>query len=245
MAAMPRRWITRSRRLPGIIMRRCGRTSITRCGPAPASRSKSPVASNVCFCCKTAVVVRGSDVFVAWRHLFPGGVRDIAVARSSDGGRTFHDPVRVSEDNWKIDACPDDGPAMTVDESGGLQVTWPTLLQETGTPRMAIFAADQPRRRRHVLAARARRRPGRRARPIPASPRPPPAGARSCGTSSPKGSGRCSSVRWAAAPRAAAQTLSTGRVASYPSIAAAGDGYVVAWTDQSDNASIIRVLQVR
>ena len=44
---------------------------------------------------------------------------------------------------------------------------------------------------------------------------------------------------------AAAQTLSTGRVASYPSIAAAGDGFVVAWTDQSDNASIIRVLQVR
>ena len=46
-------------------------------------------------------------------------------------------------------------------------------------------------------------------------------------------------------PAQAAHTLSSGRVASYPSIAAVGDGYVVAWTDQSDNASIIRVLRVQ
>src|SRR6185437_15287457 len=46
------------------------------------------VASNVCFCCKTALVSRGDEVYVAWRHLFPGGVRDIAVARSSDRGKT-------------------------------------------------------------------------------------------------------------------------------------------------------------
>src|SRR5262249_11301956 len=57
---------------------------------------ETPVATNVCFCCKTAIVTRGSDVYIAWRHLFPGGVRDIAVARSSDGGRTFGEPVRVS-----------------------------------------------------------------------------------------------------------------------------------------------------
>ena len=200
-----------------------------------------PVASNVCFCCKTAVVVRGTDVFVAWRHLFPGGVRDIAVARSSDGGRTFHDPVRVSEDNWKIDACPDDGPAMTVDESGGLQVTWPTLLQETGTPRMAIFASTS-----HdggaTFSARARVDGGTAG---PAHPRiATTAAGRSAIVWDELAEGQ-RQVLFRPLGSGAARTLSTGRVGSYPSIAALADGYVVAWTDQSDNASIIRVLQVR
>ena len=103
---------------------------------------ESPVADEVCFCCKTGVAVRGQDVFVVWRHLFPGGVRDIAIARSADGGRTFSAPVRVSADDWKIDACPDDGPALAIHGDGAIRVTWPTLLQEQGTPpHMAIFEA--------------------------------------------------------------------------------------------------------
>ena len=63
----------------------------------------------------------------------------IAIARSTDGGRTFLDPVRVSEDNWKIDACPDDGPSMTIDADGAVQVAWPTLVSDPDGPRMAIF----------------------------------------------------------------------------------------------------------
>ena len=39
--------------------------------------------------------------------------------------------------------------------------------------------------------------------------------------------------------------LSTGRIASYPAIAAVGDGFVVAWTDQSDQQSTIRALRVQ
>ena len=100
------------------------------------------VATNVCFCCKTAIVTNGNDVFVAWRHLFDGGVRDIAVAHSSDGGLTFGQPVRASADNWKIDACPDDGPAMAIDGVGILHIVWPTLIHEGGRDRMAIFHAS-------------------------------------------------------------------------------------------------------
>jgi hypothetical protein len=121
-----------------------------RCG----SRSGAPVETSgrrdVCFCCKTARWTRGSDVFVAWRPLFPGGVRDIAVARSADGGRTFSAPARVSEDNWKIDACPDDGPAMAVDGDGAIRVAWPTLVQDARVPH-GDLRGGQPRRRSHVL----------------------------------------------------------------------------------------------
>ena len=104
---------------------------------------ETAVAANVCFCCKTAVVSRGADVFVAWRHIFPGGVRDIAIARSSDGGRTFQEPTRVSADNWQIDACPDDGPAMTVDAGGVLRITWPTLVTDGGAKRVIFEATSR------------------------------------------------------------------------------------------------------
>ena len=65
----------------------------------------------------------------------------MAFATSRDGGRTFSAPVRVSEDGWAIDACPDDGPAMAVDASGTVHLAWPTVLGGDN-PRGAIFYAS-------------------------------------------------------------------------------------------------------
>ncbi|HET7218013.1 MAG TPA: hypothetical protein VFJ02_08185 [Vicinamibacterales bacterium] len=103
-------------------------------------RSESAVAARVCFCCKTAIATAGEHVYAAWRHIFPGGIRDIAVARSDDNGVTFGEPARVSDDGWKIDACPDDGPAMVADGHGRLHLTWPTMMP-SAPPHKAIFYA--------------------------------------------------------------------------------------------------------
>jgi hypothetical protein len=105
------------------------------------SRTDAPVAANVCFCCKTAIATSGDRVYLAWRHIFPGPTRDIAFARSTDNGRTFGEPARVSEDDWKIDGCPDDGPAMVADGHGGIHITWPTLVPGD-TPGKGIFYAS-------------------------------------------------------------------------------------------------------
>ena len=77
--------------------------------------SARAIAHGVCYCCKTALAT-GTDgaVYTAWRHVYPGNVRDIAFTMSRDGGRTFEPPVRVSDDNWVLDGCPENGPAMTV-----------------------------------------------------------------------------------------------------------------------------------
>jgi hypothetical protein len=110
--------------------------------PGGVDRFEKAVAANVCFCCKTAVATSGDRVFAAWRHIYPGGIRDIAVARSTDNGRTFEAPVRLSVDEWKISGCPDDGPSMAADGHGGIHVAWPTLV--TGdVPRKAIFYASR------------------------------------------------------------------------------------------------------
>lgn len=94
-------------------------------------RHERRLTKGVCYCCKTTVAVRPDDTIVtAWRHVYPGNLRDIAFSSSSDGGRTFTPPMRVSRDGWEINACPDDGPALAVDETGTTHISWPTVVAD-------------------------------------------------------------------------------------------------------------------
>ena len=85
------------------------------------------LASEVCPCCKTSMAV-GPDgkLYVSWRQVLPGGFRHIAVASSSDNGGAFSQGVVVSDDKWKIDACPVSGASMAVSADGGVLVSWYT-----------------------------------------------------------------------------------------------------------------------
>ena len=73
----------------------------------------------VCPCCRTALV-SGTDgsLYIAWRTVLPGNIRDIVVARSTDGGATWSAARRVHADDWVFEACPHAGPALAVDSSG-------------------------------------------------------------------------------------------------------------------------------
>jgi len=85
------------------------------------------VAKNTCECCRTSVEVAADNtVYVAWRHRFPNGERDIALASSSDGGTTFSDPVRVHADGWAIEGCPHTGPSLAVDTDNRIHIAWYT-----------------------------------------------------------------------------------------------------------------------
>ena len=83
-----------------------------------------PVAHGACPCCRPTVAF-GADgaVHVSWRHVYPENLRDMAVATSTDGGKTFGEPVRVAEDRWKINGCPHSGASMVV-TGARLWVTW-------------------------------------------------------------------------------------------------------------------------
>jgi hypothetical protein len=82
------------------------------------------VAPSVCPCCRpTLAFGRGGEVYVAWRTVYDGDIRDIVVATSTDHGATFNQPVRVAFDNWKITGCPHSGPSMSV-EGNRLYITW-------------------------------------------------------------------------------------------------------------------------
>jgi len=84
------------------------------------------VARRACPCCRPSLAFGShGEVFVAWRQVFPGEIRDIVVSTSRDGGRTFTEPVRVHDDGWKINGCPDSGPAL-VESNGILSIAWMT-----------------------------------------------------------------------------------------------------------------------
>ena len=78
----------------------------------------------VCPCCRPNVIVGSqSEIYVSWRHVFDGEIRDVVVATSYDGGKSFSDPVRVSRDNWEIAGCPHSGSSLLNNEDR-LYVTW-------------------------------------------------------------------------------------------------------------------------
>lgn len=103
------------------------------------------IARGVCYCCKTALMTDGRGrVFAAWRHVYEGNRRDIAFTMSRDGGQSFDAPVRVSEDDWQLDGCPENGPALSLDRAGRVHVVWPTLVQGSGGETLALFHASSP-----------------------------------------------------------------------------------------------------
>jgi hypothetical protein len=109
------------------------------------------VTGGVCYCCKTGLAVGGAgQVYAVWRHVYPGNLRDIAFAASVDGGRTFAAPVRVSEDQWAIDGCPENGPAIAVALGGRIHVAWPTMadgaVAAPSTPALFYAWSDDGQR---------------------------------------------------------------------------------------------------
>lgn len=82
-------------------------------------------AGEACPCCRTGLAsAADGTLYVAWRVVLPGNIRDIVVAHSRDHGTTWSDPVRVHEDNWEFAGCPHAGPSLQVDRENRLHVAW-------------------------------------------------------------------------------------------------------------------------
>lgn len=84
---------------------------------------KSPDGS-VCECCHPSVAIdsRGR-IHAQWRNAV-GGARDIYVASSTDGGKTFGKATKLGAGSWPLDACPMDGGAIAVGAGGKLASAW-------------------------------------------------------------------------------------------------------------------------
>jgi Cu/Ag efflux protein CusF len=212
---------------------------------APETR----LATNVCGCCKTAVALgRDGAIFVAFRNIYPRSLRDISVIVSRDDGRTFSPPVRVSEDHWALDGCPDDGPAMAVDRDGVVHIVWPTLMPGS-EPAIGLFHAST----RDGVAFTARQRIAALGSRKPSHPQ---LTVNACGALTIVWDEVQASIRRAAlrqlTPSAAGDVdvgdpliLSGADSAVYPVVAAAAGGLVTAWTEIPRNDTAHSRIAVR
>jgi len=195
-------------------------------GRAGTARS---ITSGVCYCCKTALVsAPDGTLFAAWRQVFPGGIRDIAFAVSKDGGATFSAPVKVSDDNWKLNACPDDGPAMAIDAVGRLHVVWPTMVKSAaGAETLGLF---------HAISTDGRTFSARQRVPTQGLPHHPQITATADGgvvVAWDESAGGSKRVAFARAAAGGGALTRAARVAdgSYPVAVSTGDAIVAAWTN--------------
>jgi hypothetical protein len=110
------------------------------------------ILTDVCECCRTNLQIdTAGNLYLSYRTVPRSGpmYRDIVIARSQDGGKTFAKTL-VSEDSWEINGCPVAGPSFSFDNRGAIVAVWfmgggerPGLYYATSTDRGKTFT---PRR---------------------------------------------------------------------------------------------------
>lgn len=102
------------------------------------------VATHTCSCCRPTIAVDSKGrIYVAWRHNFDD-VRDMAVASSIDGGKTFSTLTRVSMDGWKIHGCPESGPSL-LPVGDKLYIAWFTVGADSRPRVLESWSDDRGR----------------------------------------------------------------------------------------------------
>lgn len=101
---------------------------------------------NTCVCCRTSLATSHDGViYVAWRKIFDGNVRETVVSRSMDGGETFSSAVVVGNDRWVYQACPHRPASLGVDRLGRLYVVWYTEGADETPAIYLAYSDDQGR----------------------------------------------------------------------------------------------------
>ena len=222
-------------------------------GSADGAIAPRAITGGVCYCCKTALATSADGgVFAAWRHVYPGNIRDIAFTASRDGGETFSPPLRVSEDQWVLEGCPDDGPAMAVDAKQRIHIVWPTLITEAAAGQAANAEKSQTIALFYAMSVDGRTFTPRRRIPTEGMPHHPQVtigadGALTVAWDEGANGKRRATIAQTTIDAAAAGGFTRTVLADaavYPVITATADGTVAAWTSAPGAASVIRVERI-
>lgn len=101
---------------------------------------ETEIDSRVCDCCNTAMAITQNGPIVVYRDRSEETleIRDMAIVRQGDGEWTK--PMTIGNDNWQLNGCPVNGPAIDANENKVI-VSWFTAQGDT--PRvMTVFSID-------------------------------------------------------------------------------------------------------
>lgn len=103
--------------------------------------SDALVDNRVCDCCPTAAAMTSEGLIAAFRNRSDTEIRDIHVSRLVTGTWTASAPVHA--DNWQIEGCPVNGPALDA-RGRDVAVSWFTT-RENQTQSLVAFSKDAGR----------------------------------------------------------------------------------------------------
>ncbi len=88
--------------------------------------SNRKLVDNSCECCRIAVDQDHQGKIVAlWRHVFPGNIRDHAIAYVSPEAKPANSQLlRATNDDWMIEGCPHHGPDISIDSQNIAHMAW-------------------------------------------------------------------------------------------------------------------------
>lgn len=112
------------------------------------------LADHSCECCRIALT-QGADgrLRALWRHVFAPNVRDHALARLDAAPNAV---VRATFDDWRVDACPHQGPGLAAAADGGFHAVWFGVRRQGGADVAAVrYARLDPRGRARDETVRA------------------------------------------------------------------------------------------
>jgi hypothetical protein len=106
--------------------------------PDGTQASEVLIDDRVCECCPSAAAMTAEGPIVAYRNRTADEIRDIYVSRLVGGAWT--EPRAVHNDNWRIAACPVNGPALSA-KGHDVAIAWFTAVGNEGRV-YAAFSSD-------------------------------------------------------------------------------------------------------
>jgi hypothetical protein len=110
----------------------------TTIGQDGALGPETTISGRVCDCCEPHSVRTPNGILTTYRQRSPQEIRDIAVVRFD--GVKWSEPKTVYDDNWHVDACPINGPAIAAHENQ-VAVAWFTGANDKPKVEVA-FSGD-------------------------------------------------------------------------------------------------------
>jgi hypothetical protein len=107
----------------------------------------------VCPCCRPSITADSKgNVYVMFRNELTGA-RDMYLAHSRDGGKSFSPAQKLGMGTWNLKACPMDGGGIALDPNGEVGTTWRrenaiyyarpgSMEQQLGEGRASALAAS-------------------------------------------------------------------------------------------------------
>lgn len=87
--------------------------------------SNKQLANNTCVCCRIAMDYNShGELAVFWRHIYGDNIREFALLTLTENEGAQLAPYQISYDHWKINGCPHQGGAISINGNNRYHMVW-------------------------------------------------------------------------------------------------------------------------